>query len=132
MPESGPPLPESELILRSLLPTSLKAPTMNFIEETDIENEEDLTSQAQNISKDEKLRGPLTAFQQERKQLKIIEEKEAKKEEITDEERDRTIKCLMKCMEYQLEGVTQQTKEMEELCKRQDKDMEAYKREVQE
>ena len=42
LPEPGPPLPDSELILRSLLPTSLQAPTMNFIEESDLMNEEEL------------------------------------------------------------------------------------------
>ena len=42
LPEPGPPLPDSELILRSLLPTSLQAPTMNFIEESDLFSEEEL------------------------------------------------------------------------------------------
>ena len=110
LPEPGPPLPDSELILRSLLPTSLQAPTMNFIEESDLFNEEELIqdSKKQNIqNQNSKLQGPLTAFQQERKQIKLIEEKEARNEKISDEERERTIRCLMKCMEYQIDGVNQ-------------------------
>lgn len=63
LPEPGPPLPESELILRSLLPNQLKAPSMVFIEEEDLNNEEDLVRQSQQLPSNPRLRGPLTAFQ---------------------------------------------------------------------
>ena len=88
---------------------------MAFIEESDLISEDDLiqdSKKSSNSDKPQKLQGPLTAFQQERKQLKIIEEKEAKQEPISDEERERTIRCLMKCMEYQIDGVNQQAKEI--------------------
>ena len=44
--------------------------------------------------------------------MKLIEEKEANNEKISDEERERTIRCLMKCMEYQIDGVNNQAKEI--------------------
>ena len=93
---------------------------MAFIEESDLNNEEELTKKSQKIDPKDKLRGPLTAFQQERKQLKIIEEKEEKKENISDEERERTIRCLLKCMEYQMEGVTQQANEIQAAVRKND------------
>ena len=64
--EPGPPLPDSELILRSLLPTSLQAPSMNFIEESDIMNEDELIKDSQKSvgtnQLPKKLQGPLTAY----------------------------------------------------------------------
>ena len=103
---------------------------MAFIEESDLNNEEELTQQSYKIDPKDKLRGPLTAFQQERKQLKIIEEKEEKKENISDEERERTIRCLLKCMEYQMEGVTQQANEIQAAVRRNDQEMKAYEQEL--
>ena len=63
MPEPGPSLPEDELVLRSLLPNQLKAPSMQFIEEEDLDNEDDLIKYSNIPPDNPKLRGPLTAYQ---------------------------------------------------------------------
>ena len=84
-----------------LLPTQLKAPEYAFIEEEDIGDDFLLrTSQVGGLPK-----APLTGYQQERLDKHDREEEQAKEDAISDEERERTIRCLMKVMNYQLDGV---------------------------
>ena len=62
--------------------------------------------------------------------MKLIEEKEANNEKISDEERERTIRCLMKCMEYQIDGVNNQAKEIQKAVYKNDLEMKEYEQEL--
>ena len=74
---------------------------MAFLEEEDMGDEFVMrTSQAGGLPK-----APLTGFQKERLDKQDYEEEQAKEDAISDEERERTIRCLMKVMNHQLEGV---------------------------
>ena len=78
-----------------LLPTQLKAPEMVFLEEEDISNEDHLRSSCQELPK-----APPTGYQKERQTKHIAEEEQAKQDAIPADERERTIRCLLKVMNY--------------------------------
>lgn len=81
---------------------------MAFIDEEDLDDQFVLrTSQMGALPK-----APLTGFQKDRLDKQDFEEEQAKEDAISDEERERTIRCLMKVMNYQLEGVEEQYKHM--------------------
>ena len=55
---------------------------------------------------------PLTGFQKDRLNKKAFEKEQAVKDAIGPDERERTIRCLLKVMNYQLAGVEEQYKNM--------------------
>ena len=62
----------------------------------------------------------------------MAEEEQAKLDEITPDEREKTIRCLLKVMNYQLEGVQDQYKQMETSLKKNEREMLDYQRELEE
>ena len=106
-----------------LLPNQLKAPEMVFIEEEDIADEDQLRASCQELPK-----APLTGYQKERLTKKDFEVEQAKQDAISPDERERTIRCLLKVMNYQLQGVEEQYQTMETALKKNDKEMENYQK----
>ena len=51
---------------------------------------------------------------------------QAKQDAITPDERERTIRCLLKVMNYQLQGVEEQYKTMESALRKNDKELMSY------
>ena len=94
---------------------------MAFIEEDDIADENQLRASCQELPK-----APLTGFQKERLTKRDFEVEQAKQDAITPDERERTIRCLLKVMNYQLQGVEEQYKTMESALRRNDKELMSY------
>ena len=82
---------------------------MQFIEVEDL-----MSVKAQNVIKSQsaKVDAKLEALEKEERDLPI--------ENVTEEEREKTIKCLMKVLDYQLKGVKEQADEIEIHYKRVD------------
>ena len=100
-----------------LLPNQLKKPTMNFLEVEDIRSLRLPTDP------------PKTEAQIEREQLEEViraDEESKKWEKVTDEQREKTIKCLFKILEYQLSNVKEQSKEIEAHYKNVDKELKEF------
>ena len=51
---------------------------------------------------------------------------------ISGEQREQTIKCLLKVLQYQVQQTEEQSKEVLEHAKRNDKEIEEFKRELEE
>lgn len=72
---------------------------------------------------------PKTEAQKDREQLEeVIRADELSKqyEKVTDEQREKTIKCLFKVLEYQLANVKEQSKEIETHYKKTDKELKEF------
>ena len=110
-----------------LLPSQLKAPQMAFIEETDIDDEVQLRASCQEMPK-----APLTGYQKDRLSKRAHEEKQAEQDKVGPDERERTIRCLLKVMKYQLDGVEDNFKNMEGALKQNDRELARYQRELEE
>jgi len=82
---------DTEEILSMLMPNQLKKPSMHFLEVEDIRS---LRVQAE---------PPKTEAQIEREQLEEViraDEESKKWEKVTDEQREKTIRCLFKILDY--------------------------------
>ena len=106
-----------------LLPTQLKVPEMNFIEEEDLLDEEDLRKSCQELPKP-----PLTGFQKVRINKQVAEEEQAEQDVIPADERERTIRCLLKVMDYEIEGVKSQYTDIQNAMRKQDGELEDFER----
>ena len=118
-------LTDHDKMLQMLLPSQLKAPKMAFLDEDDINGEDMLRKSTKELPK-----APLTGFQKERLNKKEYEKEQEKIDAIGPEERERTIKCLLKVMNYQLEGVEHQYQNMTKALKKNDKELIDYQKEL--
>ena len=102
-----------------LMPNQLKKPSMHFLEVEDIRS---LRVQAE---------PPKTEAQIEREQLEEViraDEESKKWEKVTDEQREKTIRCLFKILDYQLSNVKEQSKDIENHYKQVDKQLKEFEK----
>ena len=98
---------------------------MQFMEEDDLDMESFSRKAAS-------AKPPPTAYQKTRmdKVEEVRDEDgqvvETAKEVIEVDERERTIRCLMKVMSYQIEGIEEQAKKIEQANKKSEKEAEEY------
>lgn len=99
---SKPKLADEDQILHMLLPNTLQAPCMDFISCEDISS-----------LKSEPV-APKTGYQQVRQEKPQIEQKVIEEDRIPEEERQRTIRCLLNIMRHQVSQVDQQARQLDE------------------
>ncbi len=106
-------------ILSMILPNQLKKPTMDFLEVEDIHT----------------IRTALPPSKRE-KEAVLTHEEVIKMDEvernIPAEEREKTIKCLLKVLDYQLSGVKEQALDIERHYKRIDQELNHFEKHLQE
>lgn len=66
---------------------------------------------------------PKTQDQLDRENYEEVVEKDKNEVYVTDEQRKKTIKCLLKVLEYKLEGVQEQADDINDHYKKVDKDI---------
>ncbi|CDW91304.1 UNKNOWN [Stylonychia lemnae] len=102
-----------EQILSMLLPNQLKKNTMEFLDIEDIKTVKDV-------------KPPKTQAQKDRENYEEMLEKDRLELLITDEHRQKTMKCLLKCLDFQLKDIEAQADHIDQNFKRNDKELKDF------
>ena len=112
-------IPEADDILSMLMPNSLRKATMHFIEVEDL-TRLPVALQPQRTQEEQ------AESQKQDELIKILDVQEAQGIPVSDEMREKTIKCLMKVLDYELKSAQEQAKDIRQHYHKTDVKLKEY------
>eukprot|EP00347_Sterkiella_histriomuscorum_P000438 403375862 len=106
---------QSEEILKMLIPSALKKPKMEFLDVEELQTVKTVSA-------------PQTQAQKDRETYEEVLEKDRLEMFVTDEHRKKTIKCLLKVIDFQVKDIEGQAKHIEDHFKRNDEEIKEFEK----